>query len=109
MILIVGGHAQGMKEYAAERFGKDRTILDDINSLIREALKNGEDPGEKLRETLETCPDAVVISELIGCGIVPLSPEEREFREVVGRCQIRLAKEAEEVVRVICGIGQKIK
>jgi len=98
-----------MKEYAEERFGNGRVILDDINSLIREALENGGDPGQKLQGILAANPDAVLISELIGCGIVPMSPEERELRDVVGRCQIILAKEAEEVIRVICGIGQKIK
>ena len=34
---------------------------------------------------------------------------EREYREQTGRILIELAKEAEEVIRVICGIGQKIK
>lgn len=109
MILVVGGHAQGMKEYAEERFGNGRVILDDINSLIREALESGEDPGQKLQVILAANPDAVLISELIGCGIVPMSPEERALRDAVGRCQVSLAKEAEEVIRVICGIGQKIK
>ena len=34
---------------------------------------------------------------------------EREYRERTGRILIRLAQEAEEVERVICGIGQRIK
>ena len=34
---------------------------------------------------------------------------ERDFREWIGRVQVLLAKEADEVIRVICGIGQRIK
>ena len=45
----------------------------------------------------------------IGNGIVPLDAFEREYREQTGRAEILLAKKADEVVRVICGIGQKIK
>ena len=61
MIFIVGGHAQGMKEYAEERFGNDRVILDDINSLIRETLESGEDPGQKMQEILA---DKAIIKEI---------------------------------------------
>ena len=39
----------------------------------------------------------------------PLDAFEREYREQTGRAEILLAKKADEVVRVICGIGQKIK
>ena len=51
----------------------------------------------------------MIISEQIGCGIVPADAQERAIREKIGRMQIRLAETADEVVRVICGIGQKIK
>ena len=50
-----------------------------------------------------------MISDEIGNGIVPMDAFEREYREQTGRILIELAKEAEEVIRVICGIGQKIK
>ena len=53
--------------------------------------------------------DTIVIADEIGNGIVPLDAFEREYREQTGRAEILLAKKADEVVRVICGIGQKIK
>ena len=34
---------------------------------------------------------------------------ERAYRELTGRMLIAIAQQAEEVVRVICGMGQKIK
>ena len=45
----------------------------------------------------------------VGNGIVPIDFLEREYRERTGRILVKLANQADEVVRVICGIGQKIK
>ena len=51
----------------------------------------------------------IVISDEVGNGIVPVDGFEREWREWVGRLLIRLAKQADRVERVICGLGQRIK
>lgn len=51
----------------------------------------------------------VVICQEIGCGIVPIDRYERERRESIGRLCVLLAKEAETVVRVFCGIATAIK
>ena len=58
---------------------------------------------------LERHPDCIIISDEIGNGIVPLDGFEREYRERTGRMLVELADRAEEVIRVICGIGQRIK
>ena len=58
---------------------------------------------------VETHPGCIIISDEIGNGIVPVNSFEREYRERTGRILVELAGRAEEVVRVICGIGQKIK
>ena len=50
-----------------------------------------------------------MICNEVGCGVVPMLKEEREYREQVGRMQVILAKSSESVERVICGIAQKIK
>jgi adenosylcobinamide kinase/adenosylcobinamide-phosphate guanylyltransferase len=54
-------------------------------------------------------PDVVIVTDEIGYGIVPVDKAEREYREVAGRICTRLAAEADEVYRVICGIGTRIK
>ena len=38
-----------------------------------------------------------------------MNEKEREYRERVRRLLIELAKEADVVERVMCGIGQRIK
>ena len=60
-------------------------------------------------EFVEKYPNCVIISDEVGNGIVPIEAFEREYRERTGRILVELAKKAEEVERVICGIGQKIK
>ncbi len=57
----------------------------------------------------ENCPNCVIISDEIGNGIVPVDAFERTYRERTGRILVQLAGQAEEVERVICGVGQKIK
>ena len=64
---------------------------------------------KKLYQHIEESPDTILISDEIGNGIVPMDPHEREYREQSGRVLIELAGRADEVVRVVCGIGQKIK
>lgn len=45
----------------------------------------------------------------IGCGIVPMEAFERGYRETDGRICQRIAAYSEEVHRVICGLGMRIK
>lgn len=54
-------------------------------------------------------PDIIFICDEVGNGIVPIEKSERDYRECVGRVLCVLAKEADRVERVHCGIGQVIK
>ena len=109
MVLLTGGHAQGLYEFDESKFGKDRVVFEDLNSWIKDNYGTYGDPWEAICEKISAVPEAVIISEQVGCGIVPADPLKRAFREKLGRLQIRLAEKADEVYRVTCGIGQKIK
>ncbi len=52
---------------------------------------------------------AIIICDEVGCGVVPIDKREREYRELTGRIMTELAKTADEVIRVFCGIGGRIK
>lgn len=54
-------------------------------------------------------PDIVIVTNELGCGVVPIDPAERFWREAVGRICTCLAARADEVVRVSCGIGMRLK
>ncbi len=126
MKLVIGGYAQGKLDYVKENYDmQDSVILDGkiemthvsckkmivnhLHSWVRSSLEQGKCPEEEIEEFLEQNPDCILISDEVGNGIVPMEPFEREYRERLGRILIRLAKRAESVERVICGIGQRIK
>ena len=52
---------------------------------------------------------AVITMDEVGCGVVPMSREERQYRDAAGRAGQELAGRAEQVWRVIAGIAVRIK
>ena len=54
-------------------------------------------------------PDAIVIMDEIGSGIIPLEKSERLWREQTGRAGCRIAGYADTVIRLCCGIPEIIK
>ena len=122
LIMIIGGMAQGKHTFAAQ-FTHARCI-DGLAAQIRDAVFAGRDPAEEANAfvrgivtTRESAPledlaetqDLVLIYPEVGSGIVPMDPEERAWREAVGRAGCRIAAEADEVYRVVAGIAQRIK
>ena len=57
----------------------------------------------------EQNPQAVITMDEVGCGVVPMSREERQYRDAAGRAGQELAGRAEQVWRVIAGIAVRIK
>lgn len=54
-------------------------------------------------------PDRILVTDDIGYGIVPADCFERIYREETGRICCQAAARAEQVWRVCCGLGQRIK
>lgn len=110
MILIVGGSYQGKTRFARENFPECR-YFNQLHLFIKKRLQEERKPYEIMAEIKETIAtgDWVVISDEVGNGVVPIEPEDRGFRDIAGRILIELASEADEVYRVVCGIGQRIK
>ena len=123
MVLIYGAAYAGKRDTAREYYGTDAfcdgaaapfsdvlTAYAVINyhALVRRLLVVGESPQDFTRCLIETAP-AVVITDDIGSGIVPLEREERLWREECGICTRLLAGNAETVIRVVCGIPQVLK
>ena len=131
MILVIGGFAQGKLHYVKQRYvhcedGREAAVLDGtlelsaktgalqviVNHLhhyIWEQLRQGTAPEVMIEHFCKEHPDCILICDEIGNGIVPMEAEERIYRERTGRILEQLAAQADEVVRVVCGIGQKIK
>ena len=62
---------------------------------------------KKLKPTL--LGRAVVVCREVGCGVVPMDRGDRDRREAVGRLCCDLAREAEAVYRLQCGLAMRLK
>lgn len=62
-----------------------------------------------IRKLYERNPLIVVVSNELGCGVVPVERFDRMWREMVGRMCVCAAGYSDEVVRVVCGLGMKLK
>lgn len=136
MVLIVGGKAQGKRSFAEacqKQKQKEKAapqaltgqkqegpqIWDALQDKVEAWLKampfaQKEDPETLARSFRETVlqsasEEDILICEETGCGIVPLDGAERLRRDVTGHLCCLLAREAEEVYRVWCGLPQKLK
>ena len=84
-------------------------LLDHFESMVWHVLQRGGDPGAAARALMDRCPDLILITDEIGSGIIPMDEDLRDYREVHGRVCCDLAAAAQEVYRVSCGIGVRIK
>lgn len=124
MELYIGGAYQGKRECACARHyfreeqiylcgdGYPDFFLPCVASLERFTLwcvRNDVDAVEFFQCRKEDWKDHVLICEDISCGVVPIEPELRKWREMNGRLCLYLAKEAEAVYRVLCGLEQRLK
>ena len=88
--------------------------LDQLQRVIRRWLQAGKTQEELSRLLFEQDEDQqeekrIIICDETGCGLVPVDAFEREYRETAGRICTALAEHADEVYRVVCGIGMRIK
>lgn len=109
MKLYIGGVCQGQEEMArSENPGCE--VFADFHETIRSTvLQDGQEPREFAQRFCEKHPDAVIVANEVGAGVVPMNREDRAFREAVGRALCVIAQKAESVTRFVCGIGVRIK
>lgn len=128
MILIIGGAYQGQKEWAEKKYNigegdiysfpkntvalnkeamEKARMLNGLENFVEACCKRNEEPIERLKEfKLE---EKIIVALDMSQGVVPIDKHERKLREMNGRTLIWLGEKAEEVERVFCGIGQKLK
>lgn len=126
MWLISGGAYQGKLEYALSVTGIHKKevvdgrdcsmeqlltapLVNHFHLWIDRMLRENQELLTLVEEVLAGNPGIVIIQDELGCGVVPMEPYDRRYRELTGRIGCRLAGEAKEVHRVMCGIGTVIK
>ena len=123
MKLYIGGCFQGKREAAiknenikniiyAEDAGIEEMLSAEgiygIDGFIR---KNPDETfiNELAERLINENKNVVIINNEVGYGVVPIDKNERLFRELNGRFNIRIAKSSDEVYRVVSGICTRIK
>ena len=126
MILIFGGVYQGKLDYALERFGltrdevhicedtmvtldTDKRIIYGFENWLLALVRSDFDVQSCVEQQLPKLADKVVISTDISAGVVPIDATIRAWREEVGRATVKLAQNAEEVIRMFVGIPTQLK
>jgi len=126
MVLIFGGAYQGKLAYALDRFKltendvyqcktddantpENRKVIYEIDKWILALVEKDIDIEETMRQFINNNYDKIVICNDISCGVVPLDPVLRKWREAVGRSLAVLSCTSDEVVRLFCGIPTRIK
>ena len=90
----------------------DIVIINHLHLWVKDLLCEGMEESEVQSTILSwvaTHPNTILICDELGNGIVPLEKMERIWREQTGRLMIELAKQAERVERILCGLGQRLK
>ena len=107
MRLVIGGIASGKRSYVRRlgfdesQMGRDlhdgKPVLLGLEELLRDGPLTDDDFDS-------LCKREVIVCCEVGQGVVPVDAHDRAWRELVGRTCAQLAQEAEEVVRMVCGI-----
>lgn len=125
MKLVIGGYAQGRLAYVLQRYEKQtedvfdladhsifdwnkQTILYHIEELVTQAEKESQSVFDWLEKYLPLWNDCILITQEVGCGLVPITPEERRWRETVGRMNMWLVSKSETVERIFCGLSMEL-
>ena len=87
-------------------------MLVDCASLWVGALLDEPDLDERLDELVAAVSTArgtvVIVSNEVGSGVVPPTPAGRQFRDVLGVLNARLARACDEVWQLTAGIPQRL-
>ena len=112
MMLIIGGAGQGKLDYALEKtgYGMEQVARTPEEARTKPVFAGLEHWPELDEDALLAAnPEVILICDEVGCGVVPVEPEQRAWREQVGRLCCRLAKRAERVERIFCGLPMVLK
>ncbi|MEG1946386.1 MAG: bifunctional adenosylcobinamide kinase/adenosylcobinamide-phosphate guanylyltransferase [Lachnospiraceae bacterium] len=126
MILITGGAYQGKLAFAQSICEKTKPVIAEAENVALEELKQADivahfhlyikkllqekqEPKPWVLELLQENPNVILELTQLGCGVVPIEPFDRKYREEVGKISCMLAKLAEQVWMVNAGIGMRLK
>ena len=120
MVLIIGGAYQGKLDFAHKQYGitKEEIYICTAGEIdfskqciykIEEFTHHHPDPIGYFKANRERWENSILICQDIFSGVVPMGAENRAWRQKTGRLCQYLAAEAEQVIRIFCGLEQRLK
>ena len=124
MHLIIGGAYAGKLDVAREHYDLtpeeifdcregspdfSRRCIRHLEDFTIACVRRDEDPVAYFQGHRDQWQDSVLICRDISGGVVPMSREDRRWREATGHLCQYLSKEADRVSRVFCGLEQRLK
>jgi adenosylcobinamide kinase/adenosylcobinamide-phosphate guanylyltransferase len=136
MKLVIGGAFQGKTAYARQQYQMTEGWVDGASCPLDAVMEcrgiyhfhtylrrrfvdrmdgsgnliSIEEEAEQFAEELAANnPQLILVSDEVGYGVVPMEKSERIYREIVGRVCTCIAARSDEVTRVICGVGTRLK
>jgi len=123
MELIFGGAYQGKLDYVKDNYeysricdctdGRepdfDADVIYGIEGFVMECAKAGKEARDIFKANEGLLADKILVITDTSQGVVPIDKDVRAFREMNGRLMLYLAKKADSVTRVFCGIGTRLK
>ncbi len=103
----------------------EKRVYYGLEKFIYACILEGKEPKDVISQLLDMTPAVessntdnagitedsgkIFIVNDISQGVVPIEADRRAWREAVGRTMLWLGKNADEVHRVFCGLGQRLK
>lgn len=81
-------------------------IAEQLQEVGQTQIQSSVDYFEK---NLDIFRDKIIIMEDVSMGIVPIDKVQRIWREENGRLASKIAQNSEQVIRVFCGLAQRLK
>ena len=124
MKLIIGGAYQGKLDFARNTYHLEdsdifccsgpeidfsRKCICSIEKFTYACVQEKRDALEYFKENRTKWADSILICQDIFCGVVPLGADMRAWRQNTGLLCQYLAKEADSISRIYCGLEQRLK
>jgi adenosylcobinamide kinase/adenosylcobinamide-phosphate guanylyltransferase len=87
----------------------DAVVIDCLTLWLSNSMGGEDKTEETIAVALESTADVIIVTNEVGCGIVPENALAREFRDRAGRTNQRFAEAAGEVYWMVFGQALRIK
>ncbi len=93
----------------SENAWQEADIFLHLHLYLKRFPEQGTEPDVFAGKLLQVNHNLIVVTQELGCGVVPMEREDRSWRERSGRVGCAIAAVSREVIRVQCGIPQQLK